>query len=71
MTANQGKITTMGGTTGLVDQTDKMHTGILKVLETFNKGDTCIGHAGFTITGAGTYTQYNLLQPLHFTTQGD
>jgi len=70
MVANQGKITTMGGTTGLVDQTDKMHTGILKALEAYSKEDICIGHAGFTITGTGTYTQYNLAQPIHFTTKG-
>tara|TARA_R110002020_G_scaffold97100_5_gene231944 strand:- start:2057 stop:3508 length:1452 start_codon:yes stop_codon:yes gene_type:complete len=70
MVANQGKITTMGGTTGLVDQTDKMHTGLLKVLEAYGKGDICISHAGFTLTGAGTYTQYNLAQPIKFRTQG-
>jgi len=70
MVANAGKITTMGGTTGLVDQTDKMHTGILKVLEAYSKGDICISHADFTITGAGTYTQYNLAQPIKFRTQG-
>jgi len=70
MVANEGKITTMGGTTGLVDQTDKMHTGILKALEAYSREDMCIEHAGFTITGVGTYTQYNLLQPIKFRTQG-
>ena len=67
---NRGKITTMNGAginTGLVDQTDKMHTGLLKVLEAFDKGDKCIGHAGFTIDHTGTYTRFNLAQPIHFT----
>ena len=60
----------MGGTTGLVDQTDKMHTGILKALEAYSREDMCIEHAGFTITDGGTYTRYNLLQPIKFRTQG-
>lgn len=67
---NRGKITTMNGAginTGLVDQTDKMHTGLIKALEAFDKGDKCIGHAGFTIDDGGTYTRFNLAQPIHFT----
>jgi len=67
---NRGKITTMNGAgvnTGLVDQTDKMHTGLIKALEAFDKGDKCIGHAGFTIDHTGTYTRFNLAQPIHFT----
>jgi hypothetical protein len=72
MVANQGKITNLAGTpsTGLVDGTDKLHSGILKTLESFSQGDMCISHAGFTITGAGTYTQYNLAQPIKFTSKG-
>ena len=72
MVANQGKITNLAGTpsTGLVDGTDKLHSGILKTLESFSQGDMCISHAGFTITDAGTYTQYNLAQPIKFTSKG-
>ena len=74
MVANQGKITTLAVDAsvnkGLVDGTDKMHSGILKVLESFAQGNICISHAGFTITDGGTYTQYNLAQPIKFFSNG-
>jgi hypothetical protein len=68
MVANQGQITKINTNpnAGLVDGSDKLHSGILKALTAFNKGDVCIGHAGFTITDGGTYTQYNLAQPIHY-----
>ena len=66
MVANIGKISTMGGSTGLVDQTDKLHTGIIKTLESYNKGDACIGHAGITISAVGGFSTYTLEQPIHF-----
>ena len=68
MVLNQGQITKLAGTpnSGLIDGTDSIHTGVVKALQSFNKGDMCIGHAGFTITDAGTYTQYNLAHPIHF-----
>jgi hypothetical protein len=68
MVANQGQITKINTNpnTGLVDGSDKLHSGILKALTAFNKGDVCIGHAGFTITDGGSYTQYNLAQPIHY-----
>ena len=75
MVANQGKITTLAVDAsvnkGLVDGTDKMHSGILKVLESFAQGNICISHAGFTITDGGTYTQYNLAQPIQFLSNGE
>ena len=75
MVANQGKITTLAvdGSVnkGLVDGTDKLHSGIIKVLESFAQGDMCISHAGFTITDGGTYTQYNLAQPIKFYKKGE
>ena len=48
-TANQKGITTLGGTSGLVDQTDKMHSGLIKALEVFSQDRKIIGHAGFEI----------------------
>ena len=68
MVANQGQITKINTNpnAGLVDGSDKLHSGILKALTAFNKGDVCIGHAGFTITDSGSYTQYNLAQPIHY-----
>lgn len=75
MVANQGKITTLAVDAsvnkGLVDGTDKMHSGLLKVLESFAQGNICISHAGFTITDGGTYTQYNLAQPIKFFSNGE
>jgi hypothetical protein len=75
MVANQGKITTLAVDAsvnkGLVDGTDKMHSGLLKVLESFAQGNICISHAGFTITDGGTYTQYNLAQPIKFLSNGE
>ena len=75
MVSNQGKITTLAADAnvdkGLVDGTDKLHSGIIKVLESFAQGDVCIGHAGFTITNDGTYTQYNLAQPIEYTAKGE
>ena len=73
MVSNIGKITNLAATpsTGLVDGSDKLHSGILKVLESFSQGDMCISHAGFTITGAGTHTQYNLAQPIKFLKRGE
>jgi hypothetical protein len=75
MVSNQGKITTLAADAdvdkGLVDGTDKLHSGIIKVLESFAQGDMCIGHAGFTITNDGTYTQYNLAQPIKFYKRGE
>lgn len=69
MVANQGKITQLAATpsSGIVDGVDTVHSGIVKALQSFDKGDICIGHAGFTITDGGTYTQYNLAEPIHFT----
>lgn len=69
-TANQGKITTMGGTSGLVDQTDKMHSGLIKALEVFGQGRKIMGHAGFEIYDSGLYVGYRLKQPIHFVTYG-
>ena len=68
MVGNQGQISNLAGTPskGVEDGTDSIHTGVIKALQSFNKGDMCIGHAGFTITDGGTYTQYNLAQPIHF-----
>jgi hypothetical protein len=75
MVANQGKITTLAVDAsvnkGLVDGTDKMHSGLLKVLESFAQGNICISHAGFTITDGGDYTQYNLAQPIKFFSNGE
>ena len=73
MVSNIGKITNLAATpsTGLVDGSDKLHSGILKVLESFSQGDMCISHAGFTITDGGTYTQYNLAQPIKFLKKGE
>jgi hypothetical protein len=75
MVSNQGKITTLAADAdvdkGLVDGTDKLHSGIIKVLESFAQGDVCIGHAGFTITDGGDYTQYNLAQPIEYTAKGE
>jgi len=75
MVSNQGKITTLAADAnvdkGLVDGTDKLHSGIIKVLESFAQGDMCIGHAGFTITDGGDYTQYNLAQPIEYTAKGE
>lgn len=73
MVANIGKITNLAATpsTGLVDGSDKLHSGILKVLESFSQGDMCISHAGFTITDGGSYTQYNLAQPIKFLKKGE
>lgn len=75
MVANQGKITTLDVDAsvdkGLVDGTDKMHSGILKTLESFAQGDMCISHAGFTITDGGSYTQYNLFQPIQYLSRGE
>jgi len=75
MVANQGKITTLAvdGSVnkGLVDGTDNLHSGIIKVLESFAQGDMCISHAGFTITDGGDYTQYNLAQPIKFYKKGE
>ena len=73
MVANIGKITNLAATpsTGLVDGSDKLHSGILKVLESFSQGDMCISHAGFTITDGGSYTQYNLAQPIKVLKKGE
>jgi len=73
MVSNIGKITNLAATpsTGLVDGSDKLHSGILKVLESFSQGDMCISHAGFTITDGGSYTQYNLAQPIKFLKKGE
>ena len=75
MVSNQGKITTLAADAnvdkGLVDGTDKLHSGIIKVLESFAQGDMCISHAGFTITDGGDYTQYNLAQPIKFYKRGE
>lgn len=64
--SNQGHITEMGATTQLVDQTSKLHTGILKTLESYDRGNMCIGIAGFTKSAVGGYTTYILEQPIHF-----
>ena len=73
MVSNLGKITDLAATPskGLVDGTDKLHSGIIKVLESFSQGDMCISHAGFTITDGGDYTQYNLAQPIKFYKRGE
>ena len=75
MVSNQGKITTLAADAsinkGLEDGTDKVHSGIFKVLESLSQGNVCISHAGFTITDGGTYTQYNLAQPIKFFSNGD
>ena len=73
MVSNIGKITDLAATPskGLVDGTDKLHSGIIKVLESFSQGDMCISHAGFTITDGGDYTQYNLAQPIKFYKRGE
>ena len=65
-TLNQKGITTLGGTTGLVDQTDKMHSGLIKALEVFSQGSKVIGHEGFEIYDSGSYVGYRLHQPFHF-----
>ena len=69
-TANQKGITTLGGTTGLVDQTDKMHSGLIKALEVFSQDSKIIGHAGFEIYDSGSYVGYRLKQPIHFVSLG-
>ena len=73
MVSNIGKITDLAATPskGLVDGTDKLHSGIIKVLESFSQGDMCISHAGFTITDGGDYTQYNLAQPIKYYKKGE
>ena len=74
MVSNQGRITTLAADAnidkGLVDGTDKLHSGILKALETFTLGSMCVSHAGFTIGSAGGYTQYTLAQPIKYTEHG-
>lgn len=72
MVSNIGKITDLAGTPskGLVDGTDKLHSGIIKVLESFSQDNMCVSHAGFTITDGGDYTQYNLAQPIKFRANG-
>jgi len=64
--SNQGHITEMGATTQLVDQTSKMHTGILKALESYDRGNMCIGIAGLTTSAVGGFTTFTLEQPIHF-----
>ena len=68
MVSNQGEITQLAATpsSGIVDGVDTVHSGIVKALQSFNKGDICIGHGNFTITAPSTYTQYNLTTPIHF-----
>lgn len=72
MVSNIGKITDLAGTPskGLVDGTDKLHSGIIKALESFSQDNMCVSHAGFTITDGGDYTQYNLAQPIKFRANG-
>ena len=72
MVSNIGKITDLAATPskGLVDGTDKLHSGIIKVLESFSQDNMCVSHAGFTITDGGDYTQYNLAQPIKFRANG-
>ena len=75
MVSNQGQITTLDVDAsinkGLEDGTDKMHSGILKVLQSFTQGDMCISHGNFAITDGGTYTQYNLYQPIQYLSRGE
>ena len=72
MVSNIGEITDLAATPskGLVDGTDKLHSGIIKVLESFSQDNMCVSHAGFTITDGGDYTQYNLAQPIKFRANG-
>ena len=74
MVSNQGKITTLDTNAnvnkGLVDGTDKLHSGIIKVLESFAQGDMIYRHGGFTITNDGTFTQYNLVSAIKFISRG-
>ena len=64
--SNQGHITEMGATTQLVDQTSKLHTGLLKALESYDRGNMCIGFAGLTTSAVGGFTTFTLEQPIHF-----
>ena len=72
MVSNIGKITDLAATPskGLVDGTDKLHSGIIKVLESFAQGDMIYSHGGFTITDGGSFTQYNLNSTIKFISKG-
>jgi hypothetical protein len=65
MVSNAGKITTLAAspTTGIIDGTDALHTGLFKAIECFTKDRICIAHGGFTLTDAGNYTRYSLVNP--------
>ena len=51
MTANQGKITTFNGTGGLVDGTDKVHSGLFKALFSTASGSRVVSSGTFTQSG--------------------
>ena len=65
MVANTGKITTLAAapTVGMIDGIDTLHTGLIQALEVFSKGRMCIKHDGFTLSDAGSYTRYSLVNP--------
>lgn len=74
MVANQGKITTLNdgisGTTGIIDGTDKMHSGILKALFAIASGSRVIECGDFTEDTTGSFTTYTLAADIIYTSLG-
>jgi hypothetical protein len=57
--ANQNNITTFSGSTGagaLADNTDHIHTGIVKVLEAYSRGNYVLDYGNLQQNDGGTYT---------------
>ena len=59
--ANQDKVTTFSassGATGIADNTDKLHSGIIKVLHKMAKGNYVMEYGNFQQLAGGTYTKF-------------
>tara|TARA_Y100000593_G_C4319390_1_gene342887 strand:+ start:4012 stop:5856 length:1845 start_codon:yes stop_codon:yes gene_type:complete len=57
--ANQNNITTFSGATGagaIADNTDHIHTGIVKVLEAYSRGNYVLDYGNLQQNDGGTYT---------------
>ena len=65
MVSNLGRITKLAAspTTGMIDGIDSIHTGVLQALEIMSKGRMIIKCGDFTLSDAGTYTRYSLVDP--------
>ena len=68
MVSNEGKITTFGTspTTGLVDGTDKMHSGLIKALWQTATGSRVVSSGTLTQSGA----RFTLATPVIYRTEG-